>query len=68
MNNSNVEIITIDDLCEILGCGYNTAYRLLGENKIPSFKIGKNWKIPKAGVEKFILEQSGLSKSTNPFA
>ena len=61
MNNyQNVEIITIDELCEMLGCGYNTAYRLLGERKIPSFRIGKCWKIPREGVERYILQQSGL--------
>ena len=67
MTNTTVEIISIDDLCEMIGCGYNTAYRLLGEHKIPAFRIGKNWKIPKEGVEKFILEQSGLSRSCDPF-
>ncbi len=63
MLDHNAEIITIDELCEMLGCGYNTAYRLLGEKKIYSFKIGKKWKIPKAGVEQFIYEQSGLFKT-----
>ena len=62
MLDHNVEIITIDELCEMLGCGYNTAYRLLGEKKISSFKIGKKWKIPREGVERFIFEQSGLFK------
>ena len=69
MNNSqNLELITIDGLCEMLGCGYNTAYKLLGEHKIPSFRIGKCWKIPREGVEKYIREQAGLSYSTSPFA
>ena len=68
MNNSqSVEIISIDELCEILGCGYNTAYRLLGDHKIPSFKIGKCWKIPREGVEMYIREQSGLTTTLNPF-
>lgn len=58
--SNNIELISIDELCEMLGCGYNSAYRLLNEHKIPAFRIGKNWKIPKEGVIKFILEESGL--------
>lgn len=68
MNNNEVELITVDELCELLQCGYSTAYKLLSQNMIPSFRIGRIWKIPKEGVDKFILEQSGLSKTTtNPF-
>ncbi len=65
MDNYNAELITVDELCESLGCGYNTAYRLLKENKIPSFRIGRAWKIPKKGVEVFIMEQSGLSMTSS---
>lgn len=68
MNNYQcVELITIDELCEMLGCGYNTAYRLLSEQALPSFKLGRCWKVPKEGVEKYIREQSGLLAENNPF-
>jgi excisionase family DNA binding protein len=60
MNNDSTELVTIDELCEMLGCGYNTAYKLLGERKIPSFRLGRTWKIPRGGVEQFISNQSGL--------
>lgn len=50
------ELLTIDELCEILMVGKNLAYRLLTEQKIKAFRIGKKWKIPKASVINFLLE------------
>ncbi len=52
------EIITIEELCDILMIGKNLAYRLLTEKKIRAFRIGKKWKIPKSSVEKFIIEST----------
>ena len=45
MNNETKELITIEELCNTLSIGRNTAYRLLNENKIKAFRIGKVWKI-----------------------
>jgi predicted DNA-binding transcriptional regulator AlpA len=39
MNNSGVELITVDELCELLQCGYSTAYKLLSDKTIPSFEM-----------------------------
>ncbi len=52
------EILTIDELCEILMIGKNLAYRLLSENKIKAFRIGKKWKITKTSVENYLKENS----------
>lgn len=54
------ELITIDELCNILCIGRNTAYRLLKSNTLQVFKIGRIWKIPKKSVEEYILRQAGL--------
>lgn len=56
MLNQYDDIITIDELCEILMIGKNLAYRLLTDKKIKAFRIGKKWKIPKSSVEKYIME------------
>lgn len=50
------ELLTIDELCEVLMIGKNLAYRLLAEQKIKAFRIGKKWKIPKVSVESFLSE------------
>lgn len=60
MLNQYEDIITINELCEILMIGKNCAYRLLTENKIKAFRIGKIWKIPRESVREYILTQSNL--------
>ena len=34
-------LLTVKDLCNILGIGYTTAYKLLKSKEIPSCKIGE---------------------------
>lgn len=63
MNNESKDLITIEELCSLLSIGRNTAYRLLNENKIKAFRIGKVWKIPKMAIEDFILTQSKMKKN-----
>lgn len=58
MLNQYEDILTIDELCEILVIGKNLAYRLLTEKEIKAFRIGKKWKIPKFAVEEYILRVS----------
>ena len=41
------DILSVEDLCEILSIGKNTAYRLLKSSEIKSVRIGKVYKIPK---------------------
>ena len=58
MFNKYNDILTVDELCEVLKIGKNTAYSLLRNNEIGSVKIGKTYKIPKKSVIKY------LSKNT----
>ena len=54
------DILTIEELCEILMIGRNIAYSLLKNHRIRAFRIGKTWKIPKKALESYILEQIGF--------
>ena len=54
------DMISIEDLCEMLSIGKNTAYHLLKTNQIKAFKIGRIWKIPRESVSKYVLSQSQL--------
>ena len=56
------DMLTVDDVCEILTIGKNTAYHLLKTKQIPSFQIGRTWKIPKAALEEYIMRQCNLDK------
>ena len=48
------DILTVNDVKEILGIGSNTAYKLLISGTIKNFKIGSVRKIPKWCLEDFI--------------
>ncbi len=61
MYNDPNDLISIDELCDILSIGRNAAYQLLNSRKIKAFRIGRVWKISKLAVEEFILTQSKLS-------
>lgn len=54
MFNEYSDIITIDELCEMLRIGRNKAYELLRSGKIKSFRCGRKWMISKQAVEEFV--------------
>ena len=64
MPNANNEILSLEDVCEILNIGKNTAYRLLNAQELQGFKIGHIWKIPRVSLETYI--QHRLSSAQKP--
>lgn len=50
------DVLTVNELCEILMIGKNSAYTLLGTHKIAAFRIGRCWKIPKVAVITYLRE------------
>ena len=54
MLNKYSDVLTVEELCEVLRIGKNTAYKLLKNNEIKSVKIGKIYKIPKKSVIKYL--------------
>ena len=54
------DVVTIDELAEMLGIGRNNAYLLLRNNDIKSFKNGRSWKVPKLAVIDYVMKSSGL--------
>lgn len=59
------DIMTVDDLREALMIGHNQSYKLLNFGKLGAFKIGAVWKIPKIGVQEYIISQSGIRNAPN---
>ena len=49
------DVVNISQLCEMLGgISDKTAYRLIREDKIGAFLIGRAYRIPKANVIDFL--------------
>ena len=53
------EILTVEELMELLYIGKNTAYQLLQSGEIRAFRIGRVWKIPKEAVSEYIVRMAG---------
>lgn len=54
MENNDKMVYELNELCEVLSIGKNTAYELLNSGKIRAFKIGAVWKINKESVQEYI--------------
>lgn len=48
------DVLTIEELCEVLMIGRNRAYELLKTGQLRGFQIGRIWKIPKIALEDYL--------------
>lgn len=55
------DVMTVLEAAEALCIGKNRVYELLDKGELKGFKIGRVWKIPKAGIEKYIMEKANLT-------
>ena len=60
MKENDYEILTPEEVADYLYIGMNSVYKLLESGKLKAFRIGRNWKIPKASLDEYILSESGL--------
>ena len=51
------DIMSVEDLCELLRVGRNRVYELLQSGELKGFRLGRVWKIPKSSVETFLTSQ-----------
>ena len=54
------DMVTIDDVCQMLNIGKNNAYRLLKEGMLHAFKIGRIWKISRQSVIEYVNHNTKL--------
>ncbi len=58
--NELSDLITVDELCEFLSIGKNSAYSLLNSGELKAFRIGRIWKISREAVLEYIKRKSNL--------
>ena len=59
---NEIDIFTMDELCEYLGISKNTLYMLTSKNRIPHFKVGRQIRFRKAVIDKWAEEQEKCKK------
>ena len=60
MTESNLKLLTVTELASILRIGRSSAYELCKENQFPVVRIGKNIRIPKQSLYRWIDEQARI--------
>lgn len=54
------DMLSVDDLMEILGIGKNAAYDLLRSDELKCFRLKGRWKIPKESVIEYVRSKAFL--------
>ncbi|MBP2656593.1 MAG: excisionase [Firmicutes bacterium] len=55
------DLVSVEELCEMLVIGKNSAYKLLSSGEIKCFRYNRVWKIPRDAVTEYILKKSSLN-------
>jgi excisionase family DNA binding protein len=51
------EVLTVEQAAEYLGFSNNTVYQMVRDGRLPAVKIGKQWRIKKAILDKILSGQ-----------
>ncbi len=54
------DIVTIEEMSEMLGIGKNYAYHLLQSKAVKAFRNGRIWRIPKQAIIEYIVQSTGM--------
>ena len=54
MLNNAKDILTLKELQELMHIGKNTALRLVQSGEIEAFRVGKQWRVSKENVAKYV--------------
>ena len=50
----NKDLLTVEDVCQELGIGKNTAYGLIKDKQIKSAKVGKRHLVHRSELQRYI--------------
>lgn len=54
MEKARTEYLTVDQIAEELDVAKTTVREWIQEKKLKAYKLGRNWKVKRADLEKFI--------------
>ena len=60
MNSMEIdhEVLTVKEICDLLQVHPSTVYKLVRQRKIPSFRIGSDWRFRRDVIMRWMAEQS----------
>ncbi len=57
MFESYPDVVTVNELCEMLGISKKLAYRILDSQDIRSVRVGRIYRIPKSAVIDYLTDE-----------
>jgi len=54
----NADVLTVDELMQLLKIGRNAAYELANRPDFPALRLGKKIRVPRAALERWLEEQT----------
>jgi excisionase family DNA binding protein len=51
-----MELLTVDEVVDLLRISRDTVYRLVAAGKLPARKVGRQWRFPRTELEKHVGE------------
>jgi excisionase family DNA binding protein len=52
----DLQLLSVDEVCKVLGMGKSWVYRMLRSGEVPSVKLGGSVKVMRADLEEFLLK------------
>jgi len=53
----SLELLTIEEVMDLLRVSRDTVYRLAASGKLPGRKIGRAWRFPKDEIESYVRQR-----------
>ncbi|MBW1727324.1 MAG: helix-turn-helix domain-containing protein [Deltaproteobacteria bacterium] len=47
-------LLSVNDLCEYIGIGRDTLYKLIRNKALPAYRLGRLWKFRKKEVDRWL--------------
>jgi excisionase family DNA binding protein len=61
-SHTNLEVMTLREAAEYLRCHYSTVYRLIQQQGLPVFRLGRDWRILKSELDQWIAKGGGRNR------
>jgi excisionase family DNA binding protein len=53
-----IQVLTVKEVCDLLRVHPTTLYKLIRAGKIPSFRVGSDWRFQQDLIERWMAEES----------
>ena len=55
------DILSVEEVCDILSIGRNRTYEYLKSGALSGFRVGRTWRIPKKNLQTFVMRRCRLA-------